>query len=83
MAVAKIYCNAQTSGSQVIQKLNTICQRSSNHLGRILKPLNCSRVILILSNPNLPTPDKYATIQLIAFLHSLITHKGYYDPSNL
>ncbi len=28
---------------------------------------------------NLPKPDKYQTIQLIAFLQQIITHRGFYD----
>lgn len=30
---------------------------------------------------NLPKPDKYNTIQLIAFLQQMISHRGYYDES--
>lgn len=51
-------------------------------MGRILKPKNCQRLILYLKDINLPKPDKYNTIQLIAFLQQMVTHKGFYD-SNL
>jgi hypothetical protein len=30
---------------------------------------------------NLPKPDKYETMQLVAFLQQLITYNGFYDES--
>lgn len=35
--------------------------------------------MLYLKDINLPKPDKYQTIQLIAFLQQLITYRGFYD----
>jgi len=32
-----------------------------------------------LKDLNLPKPDKYATVQLIAFIHQLLSHGGFYD----
>ncbi|CAD8135851.1 unnamed protein product [Paramecium octaurelia] len=77
--IATINCNAQTSASQIIQKLNQICAKGTSALGRVYKPKDCSRLILYLKDINLPKPDKYQTIQLIAFLQQLITHRGFYD----
>ncbi|KAL4440929.1 hypothetical protein ABPG74_009342 [Tetrahymena malaccensis] len=77
--VATIYCNAQTTAAQIIQKLNQICMKGTFSQGRILKPKDASRLVLYLKDINLPKPDKYQTIQLIAFLQQIITHKGYYD----
>lgn len=35
--------------------------------------------MLYLKDINLPKPDKYQTIQLIAFLQQIISHRGFYD----
>jgi dynein heavy chain 2 len=56
-----------------------VCLKANNSIGRIFKPKNCGRLIIYLKDINLPKPDKYNTIQLIAFLQQLITHKGFYD----
>lgn len=36
-------------------------------------------MILYLKDINLPKPDKYDTIQLIAFLQQIVCYKGFYD----
>ena len=36
-------------------------------------------MILYLRDLNLPKPDKYSTMQVIAFLQQLLTYKGFYD----
>jgi dynein heavy chain 2, cytosolic len=36
-------------------------------------------LILYLKDINLPKPDKYDTIQLIAFLQQIVCYKGFYD----
>ena len=77
--VATIHCNAQTGAIHVIQKLNQICAQSSVSQGRVYRPRECSRLILYLKDINLPHPDKYDTIQLIAFLQQLVTYHGFYD----
>ncbi len=77
--VVTIFCNAQTNAAHIIQKLSQICLKASNNRGRILKPKNCQRLILYLKDINLPKPDKYETIQLIAFLQQMVTHQGFYD----
>lgn len=77
--IAVIHCNAQTLATQIIQKLNQICLKGTFSKGRIYKPKECSRLILYLKDINLPKPDKYQTIQLIAFLQQIIAHRGFYD----
>jgi dynein heavy chain 2 len=57
--------------------------KGSSGLGRVLKPKECSRLVVYLKDINLPKPDKYQTIQLISFLQQLISHKGFYDPISL
>ena len=64
--VATIFCNSQTTAAQVIQKLNQVCVKGTFSQGRILRPKDCSRLVLYLKDINLPKPDKYNTIQLIA-----------------
>ena len=56
-----------------------MCLKGTNAQGRILKPKNSQRLILYLKDINLPKPDKYGTISLIAFLEAMISHKGFYD----
>jgi len=55
-----------------------VCLKSNNSFGRVFKPKS-GRLVLYLKDINLPKPDKYSTIQLIAFLQQLITHKGFYS----
>lgn len=45
----------------------------------MLQPQGCKRLILVLHNLDLASPDKYATTQLHAFIHQVIEHGGYYD----
>ena len=66
--MAMIHCNAQTSATEIIKKLNTMCAQSTNSQGRVYRPKECQRLIIYLKDINLPKPDKYDTIQLISFL---------------
>jgi dynein heavy chain 2 len=77
--VTTIHCSAQTNASHVLQKLNDNCSVFSTNKGRVYRPKEGERLILFLKDLNLPRPDKYDTIQLIAFLQQLITFKGFYD----
>ena len=77
--IAVISCNAQTAASQIIQKLNQICLKAVGAHGRIYRPREANRLVLYLKDINLPKPDKYQTIQMIAFLQQIITHRGFYD----
>lgn len=77
--VASIHCNAQTTAVNVLQKLLQVCAQSTSGQGRVLRPRDSQRLILYLKDINLPTPDQYNTIQLIAFLQQLVTYKGFYD----
>ena len=77
--VAVLNCNAQTSANHVIQKLLQVCMQSTSNQGKVLRPKESSRLILYLKDINLPTPDKYDTIQLIALLQQLVSYSGFYD----
>jgi dynein heavy chain 2 len=72
-------CSAQTAASHVLQKLNECCAVYSTAKGRVYRPKDGERFILFLKDLNLPKPDKYDTIQLIAFLQQLVTYRGFYD----
>lgn len=77
--VAILNCNAQTSATHIIQKLLQVCMQSTSAQGKVLRPKESSRLILYLKDINLPTPDKYDTIQLIALLQQLVSYQGFYD----
>ena len=80
-SVTTINCSAETSAAHVISKLNDSCAILSTPKGRVFRPKEGDRLIIFLKDLNLPRPDKYDTIQLIAFLQQLITYKGFYDDS--
>ena len=83
-AVASLTCSAQTTASNVIQKLAQCCGKPQSTAGsahRVLRPKDAERLVLYLKDINLPKPDKYDTIQLIAFLQQLLTYGGFYDES--
>jgi dynein heavy chain 2 len=77
--VATINCNAQTNASHVVQKLDSSCGVFTTAAGRVYRPKEGERLILFLKDLNLPRPDKYNTIQLVAFLEQLITYSGFYN----
>nr|BBC28429.1 cytoplasmic dynein 1b heavy chain [Yamagishiella unicocca] len=78
--VAVVNCSAQTSATNVVQKLVQVCGKPvTTTNGKALRPPDNTRVILYLKDLNLPRPDKYNTCQLISFLQQLIAHHGYYD----
>lgn len=79
--VAIIHCSAQTTPSNVLQKLAQTCMLLSSINGRVYKPKDCEQLILFLKDINLPKPDKWGTSQLITFLQQLITYNGFYDES--
>ena len=76
--VAVVNCNAQTTAIHVIQKLQQSCTLATAQAGRVYRP-KAERLILYLKDINLPKPDKYDTMQLIAFLQQLILYQGFYD----
>ena len=83
-SVATLACSAQTTAANVIQKLAQCCGQpvaTSGVTHRVLRPRDSERLVLYLKDINLPKPDKYDTIQLIAFLQQLLTYRGFYDES--
>ena len=49
---------------------------SSN--GRVLRPKECSKLVLYLKDINLASPDKYGTCMLVAFVQQILTYGGFY-----
>lgn len=78
-AVTTLHCNAQTTATHVIQKIQQACSLYSTNTGRVYRPREAERLVLYLKDINLPKPDKYDTCMLIAFLQQLLTSKGFYD----
>jgi energy-coupling factor transporter ATP-binding protein EcfA2 len=81
LPVAVVHCSASTTGQHVIEKLRQSCTLVSTNHGRVLKPREGERMILLLKDVNLPVPDMYSTIQLVSFLQQVVTYRGYYDES--
>ena len=77
--MATLNCTSQTSSTHIIQKLLQNCTMSNTSKGKCLRPRDCSKLILFLKDINLPKPDKYNTIRLIAFLQNIVAYQGFYD----
>ncbi|KAK7197103.1 dynein heavy chain [Novymonas esmeraldas] len=77
--VASINCSAQTEALHVIQKLRQTCSIFNSNQGKVLRPKEAERLILLLKDLNLPRPDRYGTVQLHSFLQQLILYNGFYD----
>ncbi|XP_071846316.1 cytoplasmic dynein 2 heavy chain 1-like isoform X2 [Apostichopus japonicus] len=80
--VATIHCNAQTTPTNILQKLQQTCMVISTNTGRVYRPKDCETLVLYLKDLNLPKPDKWGTCPLIAFFQQVLTYNGFYD-SNL
>ena len=78
-SVATIYCSAQTTPEDVVQKLNMSCMGLNTHSGRTLRPKEGDNLILFLKDINLVQPDKWGTSALVTFLQQLLTYRGFYD----
>ena len=48
---------------------------------KVLKPRGASRLVMVLHDVNLPQPDQYGTVKLIAWLHQVVAHGGFHDAS--
>ncbi|KAJ3309792.1 Cytoplasmic dynein 2 heavy chain 1 [Boothiomyces sp. JEL0838] len=79
--VAIIHCSSQTKSVQVLQRLYQSCVAATTTNGRVLRPKDAEKLILYLKDINLPSPDKYDTVELVQFLQQLLTYKGFFDSS--
>ncbi|ESL11724.1 dynein heavy chain [Trypanosoma rangeli SC58] len=77
--VATLNCSAQTEGIHLIQKLKQTCQMFNTNQGRVLRPKDAERLVVLLKDMNLPKPDKYGTVQLHSLLQQIILYSGFYD----
>lgn len=55
------------------------CVLANSTNGRVYRPREGAKLVLIFKDINLPKADKYGTVQLHAFLHELITYRGFYN----
>ena len=78
-SVAVLHCSAQTNATHVMQKLTQACVVATRQSGKVFRPKEGERLVLYLKDINLPKPDSYGTVQLIAFLQQLVTYRGFYD----
>lgn len=69
--IATIHCSAQTTSQHLVQKLSQTCIVISTNTGRVFRPKDCERLVLYLKDINLPKPDKWGTITLVAFLQQV------------
>lgn len=74
-----IICSAHTRAAVVVQKIEELCSLYSTGHGRVYRPREAGRLVLVFKNVNLVRPDRYGTVELHAFLHQLITHGGFYS----
>lgn len=77
--VTTINCSSQTNANDVIMKIKSTCAAFSTNKGRVYRPKGGDQLVIFLRNLNLPKPDEYDTIEMIALLQQLITYQGFYD----
>jgi len=77
--VATIHCDAETTASHLMQKLKQMCTQSGSSQGKVYRPKDALKLIIVLKDINLPRPNQYETIQLIAFLQQILSYNGFYD----
>lgn len=82
ISIASMSCSAHTSAYSVIQKLIQVCGHPVNSSsGKLLRPKDTEHLLLFLKDVNIPEPDSYDTIQLVSFLHQLVSYGGFHDES--
>lgn len=80
--VAQIACSSSTGAAAVIAKLKQVCGKPKvRGSGKVLASPSGGRVVLLVRDVDLPRPDKYGTVQLVALLQQLVTYGGFYDES--
>ncbi|KAK2946340.1 putative Cytoplasmic dynein 2 heavy chain 1 [Blattamonas nauphoetae] len=77
--IAQINCSSQTSANQVAHSIKQHCLILSSAHGRTLRPKRGDRLILFLSDFHLPRPDKYGTVEVVAFIQQILTYGGFFD----
>ena len=77
--VATINCNAETTANHLMQKLRQMCTQSGSSQGKVYRPKDALKLIVVLKDINLPRPNRYETIQLISFLQQILSYNGFYD----
>ena len=80
-SVATLFCSAQTTPEDVVQKLALSCMVLTTHAGRTLRPKEGDALVLLVKDANLVRPDKWGTSALATFLQQLVTYRGFHDES--
>lgn len=78
-SLAVINSTSQSNSKTIIQKLYQLCTINNTSKGKILRPKDANKLVLLIKNINLPKPDKYETIQLLTFLQQIVTFGGFYS----
>ncbi|KAI6655602.1 cytoplasmic dynein 2 heavy chain 1-like [Oopsacas minuta] len=74
-----IHCNSNTTPNEMKIKLFDMCISYTSNSGRVLRPKDCERLIVLIKSINLPKPDKWGSVQFISFLQQMSTYSGFYD----
>ena len=77
--IATIHCNAETTSRHLMQKLKQMCNQSGSSQGKVYRPKDALKLIIVLKDINLPQANKYENIQLISFIQQIISYNGFYD----
>jgi dynein heavy chain 2 len=76
---ATVYCNSQLTSKQLLLKIYEHTLKSTVASGKIIKPKDCTRLVIFIKDVNLPKPDKYHTTEVVSLLQQILTHHGFYD----
>jgi len=74
-----IHSNSQLTSRQVLSKVYEHTVKSTVASGKVIKPKDCTRLVIYIKDINLPRPDKYQTTEVVSLLQQLLTHNGFYD----
>ena len=72
-------CTCSTTGDDVVTRIRQHCELQSSADGRVFRPRDGDRLVLYIRGVDVPTPDRYGTSNLGAFLLQLLTYGGFYD----
>ncbi|KAK6637824.1 hypothetical protein RUM44_008246 [Polyplax serrata] len=79
LEVTTIFCGQLITPDHVIQKLRQVCSVTTSSTGRILKPKNSQKLVLLFKNLELATVDTWGTNMLVTWLQQVIAYQGFYE----
>ena len=77
--IAEVNCTSETTAEIIVSALKQHCLALNTAHGRTLRPSGDKRLVLFLSDLHLPRPDKYDTVEVVAFAQQLLNSHGFYD----